>query len=64
MARISRQFRVGKGEVDEVRLGLDTAFLKVLSLEATRDELLELYRPIGQAIDQWLGNRNSRYGGE
>jgi hypothetical protein len=54
LSRIPEQYG-SRGRVDEVRLELDTAFLKVLGIEAEKNDLLSLYHEIAQSLVQWIG---------
>ncbi len=54
LTRIPDQYKPG-GVPDEVRIGIDQSFLSVFGLDVSRDDLLRFYRPIGQALEQWLG---------
>jgi len=54
LARIPDQYNP-KTLRDEVRYDIDKAFLSVFGVEAKDASLLRLYTPLGQAIEQWVG---------
>ena len=54
LRRIPDQYRTNNG-LDTVRYDLDKAFLSVFEIEVDNSDLLQLYQPFSQALDQWLG---------
>jgi hypothetical protein len=40
---------------DETRYAIDQAFLSVFGVDVNHDDLLQLYTPLGQGIEQWVG---------
>jgi hypothetical protein len=54
-ARIPDQYGL-HGEFDKIRIDLDLAFLEALGIHAQENDLLPLYKEIGAALGQWMGD--------
>ena len=54
LARIPDQYKSNR-LLDDVRYELDREFLAVFGVEASRSDLKRLYEPLGQALEQWVG---------
>ena len=54
-ARIPEQYGV-RGAFDKVRIELDLAFLGALGIQANENDLTPLYKEIGAALSQWMGD--------
>jgi hypothetical protein len=54
LARITDQYGA-RGEIDKLRLKLDSSFLKAFGIEPNKADLLALYGEIRQSLIQWIG---------
>lgn len=55
LSRIPEQYG-SSGKVDDLRIGLDTAFLDAIGITVKKDDLLLLYHEIGSSLKQWIGD--------
>jgi hypothetical protein len=55
LSRIPEQYGAN-GKVDDLRIELDTAFLRAIGIDVNVDDLLLLYNEIGSALKQWIGD--------
>lgn len=55
LSRIPEQYG-SSGEVDKLRLELDSAFLDAIGIKVKADDLLLLYHEIGSSLRQWIGD--------